>query len=378
MNILSEQADLNQNAYNELVKAVEDIRKNYKSSQSDNFPSIKWVAGKFQQLAYINSIEQSLKSNQDLPDDKKEEYEKIVALKDIGLKYGFIKKVGSNYTKTEKGSKFVQSLAKSFTDWRDMASELKSISGKEDDEWLASLSDTEKEYVEIYKQLTAKQYAYLIGLVEKQQDKKNYTDRVAVSDSDDSRIVSHLQNLNLINNNYTLNSKLIKNMLDFLNDKSYARLKPLNNDITYIAKRISADRALLKNYLDRNLDKSSFRRSPVAREADVMLDSLNSVEKMLVKKAYDNIRSLTPTETEHLKKLNIIDSDNTFTSLGKFIAIVLTKDDNLDTLQKRGEKPTQYSRLNKSDVGPDSNRSTRMADKARTRNQSFKNFLSSK
>jgi len=377
-NILSEQSDLNQKAYNELVKSIEDIRKNYKASQSDNYPSAKWVAGKFQQLSYIPSIEHSLNSGAELPDEKKEEYEKIVALKDLGLKYGFIKKVGNNYTKTERGSKFIQSLAKSFSDWRDMAQELKSISYKEDDEWASKLSDTEKEYIEIYKQLTAKDYAYLIGLIEKQKDKKNYTDRVATSDDADSAIVSHLQNLNLINNNYTLNLDLVKNLLDFLNDKTYARLKTFNNDITYISKRISADRALLKNYLDRNMDKSSFRRSSVAKEADAMLDSLNGVERMLVKKAYDNMRQLTPTELQHLKQLNIIDSDDTFTSIGKFIAIVLTKDTNLDTLQKRGEKPSQYSRLNKSDIGSDDNRSTRTADKTRTRNQSFRNFLSAK
>lgn len=377
MNLLLEQRDLNHQAYKELVKAVEDIREKFQNSQSDNYPTAQWVAGKFQQLSYLPSIERSLNSGSVTSPEKQEEYEKFIALKDISLKYNFIKQDGSNYSKTDKGSKFVQSLAKSFSSWKDIATTFKTANEEENNDWIKTLSDEQKQYLEIYKQITSKQYAYLIGLVEKQQSKTNYTDTVATSDENDSEILSHLQNLGLINSDYSLNNDVVKGMLEFLNDNTYARLKLFNNDITYIAKRISADRALLQNILHRNLDKTSFRRTSVAKNADEMVDSLNAVDKTIVKKAYDRVR-LTKIETERLKELGILDADSTFTNIGKITALMLTKGDSLDSLQQRGEKPTQYSRLNKSDIESGENKSSRTADKTRTRNISFKNFLATK
>ena len=67
-----------------------------------------------------------------------------------------------------------------------------------------------------------------------------------------------------------------------------------------------------------------------------------------------------------------------FTDIGKIIAIMLTKDNDIDNVRQRGEKPTQYSRLNKVDIGSEHNKSSRTADKTRTRNKSFKDFLATK
>src|SRR6185503_5659004 len=84
-------------AFEELFQKIEAIRKKYESSSKGNFPTFPWFAGKFKQLYNIPQVEKSLESGFVNNPEKQEEYEKILALRDVALKYKFITKEDGNY-----------------------------------------------------------------------------------------------------------------------------------------------------------------------------------------------------------------------------------------------------------------------------------------
>jgi hypothetical protein len=368
-------------AYLEFVDSVEKIRKSFNSESTDNYPTPQWISGKFKQLYNIPAIESSVNSGNINNTDKLEEYEKVLALRDVGVKYGLISKtternVGSTpvYKVTNTGSMFLQALHKSFASWKDLSTKFRETNDQENREWLKALPPEEKELVKIYSELTPREYAYLMGLVEKQESKEGYMSYIHSSLEKDRDKIEKLQSFNLLNKDYTLNTGLIKRLLNFLNEKTYPRLKQFNKDISFITDRISADKALLRNALERNVDRTSGRRGELAIKADKIIDKLSPVDKEVIKKAYRN-NKLTGIELSHLKTLNILDADNSFTDIGKFIAVVLTKSLDNDTYMQQGEKPTQYSRLNKTDINNANNKNARKNERAGSRSGTFSNFL---
>lgn len=368
--------------YDELVDEITNINKKYGLSNVDNFPTAKWVAGKFQQLDRVSSLQSSLDSGTVDDPERAAEYERIIKLKDIALKYKLVKKEttrsgGTDYKKTDNGSKFIQKLSSSFASWKDQKTRLREISTVENEEWYNNLSSEDKNLVDTYSQLTAKDYAFLMGLIDKQKDKQNYTNSVAFIAEHNPEKFEKLQSLKLINSDYTINLPFIRSLLNFINDKTYARLKSFNKDISYITDRISADRALVNNYLERNIDRSSFRRSDLAKHADNLLDDLDDYDKTTIMAKYKggNIRGQINPK---LVSDKIIDTDGSLTELGRYIAVIISKLDRNPELKDRGEKPTQYSRLSRTDSATEENISSRKQEKASSRNTSFKNFLSSR
>lgn len=359
--------------FSEIVSKLEDIRLKYGSSPKNNTPTAAWVAGKLQQLQYIDSIEKSLASNGDLLPEKREEYEKIVAMKNIAIENKLVKFVGNRILKTDKGSKFVQELAKKFNTWQTMYDKIHILADKENDEWYNSLNEQDKHLVKLYKDISPRQYAYLMGLIDKKMNKKNYSKFIDSSEEKNPEMIDSLKSMEFINADNTLNTKLISQFLNFLNDKTYARLKAFNKEISYITDRISADRALMRNYIQRNLDKSSHRRNELAMDGDQILDNINDYDKNIIVKAYKGSR-ISSTEQAHLNRINILKGKE-FTDIGRYVAAVLTGIGNLDSIRISGEKPTQYSRLSAKDVGDENNKQKRMQDKTHTKNLSFKNFL---
>ena len=355
--------------YDELVDTIIAINKKYDQSNRDAYPSPQWVSGKLQQLSFVPSMEQSLSSGNIQDPNIAAEYERTIALKDIGEKYRLIAKDGAKYKKTDMGSRFVQQLSNSFLTWKEKSKQMRELGDQENREWYNGLDTDEKKMVDLYSQLTAKEYAFLMGLIDRQESKDNYSDIVAQAAEKNPDKVEKLQSLKLINQDYSLNLPIIRDLLGFLNDKTYARLKGFNKDISYISDRISADRALLKNFLDRQMDRTSHRRSDFATQSDDVLNKLTSREKKLI------ISNKYPSEVRtKFQQLNILEPEGSLTDLGKFIQQVLTSGRDTDSLAKRGEKPTQYSRLRKSEVDTP-NKAERKNDKAGSRANTFKQFL---
>lgn len=366
------------NIYNELVDEIIKINKKYNLTNADSFPTAKWVSGKFQQLDRIPSLQSSLDSG--LIDDPQRaaDYERLIKFKDIALKYKLIKKEttrsgGIDYKKTDNGSKFIQKLSSSFLTWKDEKTKMREISDNENAEWQNKLSEEDKMLLELYTNLSANEYSTLMGLIERQKDRKNYME--TLYNLSDNKL-HKFQSLNLIHDDYKLNLPLIEKLLKFINNNTYARLKPFNKDISYITDRISADRALLNNYLERDIDKSSFRRSDLAKHADNIIDKLDNTEKFDILKKYKGLTSRD--SNPNLLQMKIIDTNGSLTDLGRYIAIVISKLDRNPELIDRGEKPTQYSRLSRTESGREENISSRKQQKAVSRNMSFKKFLSSR
>ena len=362
-------------AFSELFDKAEEIRKKFNTNSKDNYPSFQWIAGKFKQLYSIPQIEKSLQSG-NLPPEKQEEYEKIVALKDIGLKYKFIAKDGDNYKTTNTGSQFIQFLASHFQNLVDLKKDFRETNYNENQEWYSKLPENQKKIIDLYSQLTPADYAYLIGLINKQNNKENYVNYVQSSAAKDGDKISRLQGLGLLNDDYTLNKKTISGMLDFLNDQTYARLKGFNKNVAYVVDRISADKALIRNALERAIDRTSMRRPDIAEKADVIIDKLNDKEKdLLIAKSLGKKGSNNPSEGANLIKLGLVDNSGALTDMGRYIGVVLTKLARNANLSSAGEKGTQYSRLRKSDIGGDFNASSRRNERAGSRAGTFKDFL---
>lgn len=362
-------------AFTELFDKMEDIRKQYNSDSKDNYPTFAWIAGKFKQLYNIPQVEKALHSGTINNPEKLEEYAKIVALKDISLKYKFITKDGANYKMTNTGSGFVQFLASHFNSLRDMKSDFREINDGENNEWYSKLPEDQKKIVDTYRELSPTDYAYLVGLANKQKNKENYMDYVQSSLAKDGDKISRLQGLGLLNQDYTLNKEIINSLLNFLNDNTYARLKGFNKNVAYVVDRISADKALWRNALERSIDRTSMRRNDMAEKSDEIIDQLDKNDKDVVKAKYQNRTIRTFSNQKKLSSLGIIDNSGTLTDMGTYIAVVLTKLDHNANLSDTGEKGTQYSRLKKSEVEGDHNASSRRNERAGSRAGSFKNFL---
>lgn len=358
------------NVYDELVDTIIGINKKYGQSNRDAYPTPQWVAGKLQQLAYVPSMQHSLDAGQVTDKEVAAEYERLIALKDIAEKNKFVTKDGAKYKKTDRGSKFIQQLAHSFLTWKEKSKQMRELSDTENREWYDSLDENDKKMVDLYGELTAKDYAFLMGLLDRQEGKNNYSNTVDKAAEKNPDKIERLQHLKLINQDYSLNLPLIRELLAFLDDKTYARLKGFNKDIAYISSRISADRALLKNFLDRQLDRTSQRRSTFASSSDDALDKLTTREKQMLA-----TNKISPEVRTKFQSLNIIEPEGELTDLGKFLQKVLTSGRDTDSLAKRGEKPTQHSRLNRGDINDPQNKQERKNQKAGTRSSSFKQFL---
>jgi hypothetical protein len=362
-------------AFSDLFDKMEEIRKKYEASSKGNYPTFQWIAGKFKQLYNIPQVEKSVESGTVDSPEKQEEYEKILALKDIGLKYKFISKDGTNYKMTNLGSGFVQFLSTHFQSLKDLQANFREVNYDENQEWYKKLPADQKKIVDTYSQLSPTDYAYLIGLVNKQKSKGGYIDNIQSSLKKDGDKITRLQGLGLLNDDYTLNKDNIEKMLDFLNDNTYARLKGFNKNIAYVVDRISADKALIRNALERSIDRTSMRRPEMAGKSDAIVDQLNDNDKQGILAKYQNRSSRSALNQKKLSSLGIIDNSGALTDMGKYIAVVLTKLSRNDRLGDTGEKGTQYSRLRKSDVGGDFNASTRRNERAGSRAGSFKDFL---
>lgn len=361
-------------AFSDLISKIESIRKALGSDAKGNYPTFAWIAGKFKQLYNIPQIEKSLSMGIENP-EKQEEYQKIIALKDIALKYNFIKQVDGNYKMTDLGSSFVQYLSKNFQSLKDLKSDFRETNYSEDQEWYKSLPADQKKIVDTYSQLSAEDYSYLVGLANKQKSKDGYMNYIESSLAKDGDKISRLQGLGLLNNDYTLNKMNITKLLDFINDKNYARLRGFNKNIAYIVDRISADKALLRNALERSIDRTSMRRNDMAEKSDKIIDSLDNYDKGVILAKYRGGTVRGRIDTQKYQSMGIMDNSGTLTDLGTYIAVVLTKLSKNDSLASTGEKGTQYSRLKKSDVGGDFNSSTRRNERAGSRSGSFKDFL---
>jgi hypothetical protein len=362
-------------AFTELVSKLEAIRKDFGTDATSNYPTFAWIAGKFKQLYNIPQIEKALASGTIENPEKKEEYAKIIALKDVATKYKFITNDGGNYKMTNNGSSFVQYLGTNFQSLKDLKNDFRETNFNENQEWYDKLPTEQKKIVDTYKELSPQDYAYLIGLVNKMKNKESYFDYVNTSAQKDGDKISRLEGLGLLNHDMTLNKKTISSMLDFLNDQTYARLKGFNKSIAYIVDRISADKALLRNALERNIDRTSMRRTDMAEKADGIIDKLDDNDKSVIVSKYKGGNVRGSINKQKYQSMGIMDQSGSLTDLGTYIAVVLTKMDRNASLEKSGEKGTQYSRLNKSDVGGDFNTSTRRNERAGSRSGSFKNFL---
>lgn len=364
-------------AFSDLFDKMEEIRKKYATGAKDNYPTFQWVAGKFKQLYNIPQIEKAVDSGLVDNPEKQEEYAKILALRDIALKYKFITRDGSNYKMTNNGSGFVQFLASNFQNLADLKKNFREVNYNESEEWYNKLPAEQKKIVDTYRELSATDYAYLIGLLNKQNNKENYFDFVQSSLKKDGDKISRLQGLGLINDNYTLNKKNIKSMLDFLNNNTYGRLKGFNKEVAYIVDRISADKALIRNALERSIDRTSLRRPEIAEKSDIIIDQMNDIQKQWIEaKSKGHLSTkINPEDKNKLITLGLIDNSGELTDTGRYIGIALTKLARNANLAASGEKGTQYSRLKKSDVGGEFNASTRRNERAGSRAGSFKDFL---
>lgn len=350
--------------YDELVKAIEQVRTNANSTQSDNYPTPQWVSGKLNQLKQLPYIEKSV-NDVNINPQILEDYKKFITLKNIFIKYNLIKRDGKNYVKTDLGSKFVQELQKSYKVWS-TKEQFANIASDENIEWYNNLSSDDKKLIDIYQELTAKEYAYLIGLL------SNNTDI-----NKDSEKTEKLLSLNLLNSDMTINLQLVEKLLNFLAEHTYARLKSFNKDISYTTDRISADRALLKNYLHRNIDRNSSRRNSLAVQSDLVLDKLTYKQKQILLYNYKkNLKFKTSDAVyKELVDLKLIDSSGEMTLLGLYICKLLTTNLDIDSMQASGEQGTLFSRLKKSEIDSDSNLNNRRNEKAGTRSSSFSDFL---
>lgn len=365
-------------AFSELFDKIEDIRKKFESTSKGNYPTFSWVAGKFKQLYNIPQVEKSLKSGNIENPEKQEEYEKIIALKDIALKYKLITNDAGNYKMTNTGSQFVQFLASNFQNLVDLKKNFRETNYNENQEWYSKLPEDKKKIIDIYSQLTPSDYSYLIGLVSKQTNKENYMDYVQSSAQKDGDKISRLQGLGLLNADYTLNKQTINQMLDFINDQTYARLKGFNKNIAYVVDRISADKALIRNALERSIDRTSMRRPEMAEKSDAIIDQMSDTMKSWTeaKSKGQEIRTrLSSEDGNKLISLGIADKSGALTDMGQYIGVVLTKLTRNSNLVSTGEKGTQYSRLRKSDIDGDFNASSRRNERAGSRAGSFKDFL---
>lgn len=355
--------------YDELVDQIVAINKKYGQSNRDAYPTPQWISGKLQQLPMIDSMEDSLNRGTVQDTSLAAEYERSIALKDILQKYKMIERDGKRYKKTDMGSRFIQQLSNSFLTWKEKSKQMRELSDQENREWYNSLNAEDKKMVDLYSELSARDYAFLMGLLDRQESKSNYSNVVDTAVKKNPDKIERLQSMGLINKDYSLNLPIIKDLLSFLDDKTFARLKGFNKDIAYITQRISADRALLKNFLDRQMDRTSHRRSDFVATSDDVVDKLTTREKqMLVNNKF------SPEVRTKLEKLNILEPEGSLTDLGKFIQQVLTSGRDVDSLAKSGEKPTQYSRLKKSEIDTP-NKSERKNQKAASRAGTFKQFL---
>lgn len=232
------------------------IRKDITSKK----PTLGWIAGMFKKTHDFPRYQNMLDTRADeLDPEQAETIKNTLKLRDIALQNGLMKEENGKIKVTQAGSKFVQDLAKNIQQWdslndlsfKQLRREVQSAKGEADQEWYNGLPPVEQKMIDIYSQLTLKEFHFLTGLKNDKDGKNQYVNRIAGLEQRDPESFEMLRHLGFIKPNGTLNNELANTFFKTLGKYDYRHLRSFNRNISSRSDRLAADQALNQNHADR-------------------------------------------------------------------------------------------------------------------------------
>lgn len=368
-----------------IYKEIKDKILDKFGKSKNNYPTFTWVMGTFKKLQDYERLRRMVTHSSDVPHETMEKFEKQKILVDTALEHGLITDIEKPNGKhvlrvTGKGSKFLQELNQNIHSWNSLNSmnhkELKKtfLKGVEeaDREWFDSLSREDQKMVEIYSQLSLKEYSLIKGLWNSKTNKENYQERLSNLQYSSPENFEYLKGLGFINDKSRLNSDFTEKFISTISSLDYSHLKHFNRSISSKTDRISADKALAQNALQRSIDKNSPRSSDTGLRAqkfieDSPTDLISDIVKLKNKEKYPNlVKDISLSNREDLKLNGIIDSNNNLTTFGQIVANLINRDSDTND-----ENDVLRSRLS----GKPGGRLDRRGEIAQGRKRSFKNYV---
>jgi len=247
------------------------IRKDITSKK----PTLGWIAGAFKKVHDFPRYQNILDTRaNELDPEQAETIKNTLKLRDIALQNGLMKEENGKIKVTPAGSKFVQDLSKHIQQWeslndlsfKQLRREVQSAKGEADQEWYNSLGPVEQKMIDIYSQLTLKEFHFLTGLKNDKDGKNQYVNRIAGLEAKDPESYEMLRHLGFIKPNGTLNNELANTFFKTLGQYDYRHLRSFNRNISSRSDRLAADQALNQNHADRLANDRE------TRDGDLMSD----------------------------------------------------------------------------------------------------------
>lgn len=377
--------------YQQIYSQILDSIFKHGSRERNKFPSLGWVASVFTRSPDLARIERVVRDRGDeLDPDMLYDYENMLKVKDIAVKNGLMQRLkktnGSDtYKTTPDGSKFVQELSKNINKWNDLSSlndmdfkqlraTVQSAKGAVDDEWFKSLSPEDQKYVEIYSNLTLKEFSFLKGLKYQRDGKNQYTSRIDTLQDSDPEAYAVLKTAGFINEKDQLNVKLVDGFFNFLNTHDYAHLRSFNRSISSKLDRNAADAALKQNALKYLLDKTSPRSNDTALRAREYIENADTCSKAWITALAKGNGSAVrcKVDWEDLRLKGIVDATQQLTNFGNAVAGIL-KHSNGD-MSGYDETDIVNSRM----PGKDEGRQKQRSDILQGRAKNFSDYMGRK
>lgn len=223
-------------------------------------PTLGWIAGVFKKTFDFPRYQTILATRADeLDSEQLDTIKNILKLRDIALANNLIKEENGKFKVTPAGSKFVQDLSKNIKQWesindlsfKELRKEIQSAKGEADQEWYNSLPPVEQKIIDIYSQITLKEFHFLTGLKNDKDGKNQYVNRINGLEERDMESYETLRQLGFIKSNNTLNNELTNTFFKTLGKYDYRHLRSFNRSISSRNDRIAADAALNKNHASR-------------------------------------------------------------------------------------------------------------------------------
>ena len=242
--------------YNDIVNTIAN-------SGSTKKATFAWIAGAFKKTHDFGRMQSRINNYADeLSPDTLESLKNMMILKDIGVSNGLFKVENGKYKVTNKGSKFVQDVAKNISKWeslndmtfKELRSEIQQAKGEADMEWYNGLPPDEQYMIDLYSKLTLKEFHYLTGIKNDKDRKQKYVNRVETLEDSDFESYSLLRELGFITPKNTINDTLLTKFFTTLGKYDYRHLRSFNRSISSRSDRIAADKALHRNNSDYQTD----------------------------------------------------------------------------------------------------------------------------
>lgn len=361
--------DSHQKSDSELEGIIQDIERSVNSVKNGRKFSIPWLAGILNSIKDSSSRQNSLlrrKGYGTLKTDDEEleaetTYRAYKILADNGLidqisKYEF-KEPPHNDSARRADLSNIRKLARQYKEKTlDVLERYKKVLSAAEysaaTDYVNGLPENLKKAFNTFNELDDVEMAYLKHVVKLRdianEKKTNYTAYIKSKLMNGSEGISRLADLGLINDNGSINSKLINDITTLFDDNNILyKLKPIAKELYYLLKRLSSDKTYAENSFVKRVSGSTL--SAAATDARKQLNNLESAALLNL----SNGGRVTTTMMDKFRELGLLDQGNKFTELGTAVAtLVRTKRDSIEGVGRDIELAT--GRSNKQ-LTPDEN-----------------------